>query len=81
VYDALVVGVPDDRLGQRVGALIQPRPGVTPDLAVLEAHVRTQIAGYKVPRSIWLVDSISRTVSGKADYRWARDYTSAHEAS
>jgi acyl-CoA synthetase (AMP-forming)/AMP-acid ligase II len=81
VYDALVVGVPDERLGQRVGALIQLRAGTTADLAALDAHVRTQIAGYKVPRSIWLVNSIERTVSGKADYRWAREYTSAHEAS
>jgi acyl-CoA synthetase (AMP-forming)/AMP-acid ligase II len=79
VYDALVVGVPDDTLGQRVGALIQLRADTEPDLAALEAHVRTQIAGYKVPRSVWLVDGIGRTVSGKADYGWARDYTSAHE--
>jgi acyl-CoA synthetase (AMP-forming)/AMP-acid ligase II len=79
VYDAVVVGVPDDTLGQRVGALIQLRPGVPADLPALEAHVRTQIAGYKVPRSVWLVDSVDRTVSGKADYGWAREYTSAHE--
>jgi 3-oxocholest-4-en-26-oate---CoA ligase len=78
VYDALVIGVPDDTLGQRVGALIQPRPGGVPDLAALDAHVRTQIAGYKVPRSVWLVDSIGRTVSGKADYGWAREHTSSH---
>ena len=79
VYDAVVVGVPDDTLGQRVGALIQLRPGIVADLPALEAHVRTQIAGYKVPRSVWLVDSVTRTVSGKADYGWARDYTSGHE--
>jgi acyl-CoA synthetase (AMP-forming)/AMP-acid ligase II len=78
VYDALVVGVPDDTLGQRVGALVQLRADVQPDLAALDAHVRTQIAGYKVPRSVWLVDSIGRTVSGKADYGWAREYTSSN---
>ncbi len=78
VYDALVVGVPDDTLGQRVGALVQLRADVNPDLAALDVHVRTQIAGYKVPRSVWLVDSIGRTVSGKADYGWAREYTSSH---
>jgi 3-oxocholest-4-en-26-oate---CoA ligase len=80
VYDALVVGVPDDTLGQRVGALIQLRPGATADLAALDAHIRTQIAGYKVPRSVWLVDAIGRTVSGKADYGWAREYTTTHPA-
>ncbi len=68
VFDALVIGVPDDLLGQRVAALVQPRPGAAPGLAALAEHVRGQLAGYKVPRSIWLADAIRRTVSGKADY-------------
>jgi 3-oxocholest-4-en-26-oate---CoA ligase len=81
VFDALVIGVPDERLGQRIGALIQLRPDAAADLPALAAHVREQIAGYKVPRSIWLVDEIGRTVSGKADYGWAREYTTAHQES
>ncbi|HEX6519447.1 MAG TPA: acyl-CoA synthetase [Streptosporangiaceae bacterium] len=81
VFDALVIGVPDERLGQRVAALIQLRPGAAADLAELEKHVRGQIAGYKVPRSVWFVDEIGRTVSGKADYGWAREYTASHPAS
>src|ERR1022692_1135176 len=48
VFDALVIGVPDERLGQRVAALVQPRDGRPVDLAALEAHLRGQIAGYKV---------------------------------
>jgi 3-oxocholest-4-en-26-oate---CoA ligase len=71
VFDAIVIGVPDELLGQKVAALVLPRPGRVPDLAVLDAHVRELIAGYKVPRTVWLVDEISRTPSGKPDYAWA----------
>jgi 3-oxocholest-4-en-26-oate---CoA ligase len=75
VFDALVIGVPDDLLGQRVAALIEPRPGRSVDFADLDTHVRQTIAGYKVPRSIWQVDAVQRTPSGKPDYRWARRHT------
>jgi len=78
VFDALVIGVPDELLGQRVAALVQLRPGAPADLGVLQEHVRRQLAGYKVPRSIWLADAIQRTVSGKADYGWARAYAAGH---
>jgi acyl-CoA synthetase (AMP-forming)/AMP-acid ligase II len=77
VFDALVIGVPDERLGQRVAALVQLRPGAPADLGALQEHVRRQLAGYKVPRSIWLADAIRRTVSGKADYGWARAYAAS----
>jgi acyl-CoA synthetase (AMP-forming)/AMP-acid ligase II len=73
VFDALVVGAPDDRFTERVAAIVQPRPGRVPTLDDLVAHCRTVIAGYKVPRQLHLVDAIGRTPSGKADYRWAKE--------
>ena len=72
VWDALVVGVPDERWGQRVAAVVQPREGETPTLASIQEHCRTKIAGYKVPRELHLVARVERSPSGKPDYRWAQ---------
>ena len=72
VFDAVVVGVPDDRWVERVVAVVAPRPGASPTLAQLADHCRTQLAGYKVPRQLTLVDEIVRTPAGKPDYRWAK---------
>ncbi len=72
VFDALVVGVPDERWGSRVAAIIQPRPGQQPTLPELTAHCRTHIAGFKVPRELHLVEQVKRSPSGKPDYPWAQ---------
>ncbi|WP_077101268.1 acyl-CoA synthetase [Mycobacterium terramassiliense] len=80
VFDALVVGVPDPRYGQHVAAVVQPRPGCRPTLAELDSFVRSEIAGYKVPRSLWLVDEVKRSPAGKPDYRWAKEQTEARPA-
>jgi acyl-CoA synthetase (AMP-forming)/AMP-acid ligase II len=78
VFDALVVGMPDERLGQRVGAVIQPREGAELDLKALDEHVRTKVAGYKVPRSVWIVDEVRRQPSGKPDYPWAKSHAESN---
>ena len=80
VFDALVVGVPDERYGQCVAAVVQPRPGTRPSLAELDQFVRSEIAGYKVPRKLWYVDEIKRSPAGKPDYRWAKEQTEARPA-
>ena len=57
VFDVLVVGVPDERWGERVTAVVQAREGRTPSVEDLDAHCRTQIAAYKAPKQVFLVDA------------------------
>ncbi len=80
VFDALVVGVPDERYGQCVAAVVHPRPGTRPALGELDRFVRSEIAGYKVPRALWYVDEVKRSPAGKPDYRWAKEQTQARPA-
>ncbi|MCX2730423.1 acyl-CoA synthetase [Saccharopolyspora sp. NFXS83] len=79
VFDALVFGVPDERLGQCVAAVVQTRDGTEPAWSELEAHARKRIAGYKVPRKLWLAAKVRRSPSGKPDYRWACTHAEQHE--
>ena len=81
VFDALVVGVPDERFTERIAAVVAPRPGMTPTLEELGEHCRKSIAGYKVPRQLTIVDAIKRQPSGKADYRWAKEAAGVAQAS
>ena len=73
VYDAIVVGLPDERFGERVAALVRQRDSA-PDLTLdgLMAHCRTHVAGYKVPRQLLVVDEIPLTAAGKPDSQAAK---------
>jgi acyl-CoA synthetase (AMP-forming)/AMP-acid ligase II len=77
VADAVVVGLPDERWGERVVAVVKPAEGATPTLERLQEHARATLAGYKVPRSLVLVDHLERTPAGKADYKWAKGKAAA----
>ena len=68
--DCLVVGVPDERFGQRVVAIVGCSRS-TPSEDELRAHVRDQLAHYKAPRRCIVVDHVQRAPNGKADYGWA----------
>lgn len=72
IVDATVVGVPDERFGHRVAAVVSV-VGPAVDYADLERHLRDRLAGYKIPCAYWVVDEVVRTPSGKPDYRWAGD--------
>ncbi|MEU9733831.1 acyl-CoA synthetase [Streptomyces sp. NPDC048002] len=78
VYDALVAGVPDAKWGHHVAAVVQLREGAErPSLTDIQTHCRSRLAGYKIPRRLVVTDSIRRSPSGKADYRWAREVAGA----
>ena len=72
VYDALFVGIPDERFGERGAAVGQVREGHTIDLESLQQHSRAKLAGYKIPRSLVMTPAMPRSPAGKADYRGAR---------
>ena len=78
VADALVVGVDDERFGQRVVALVQVRAGRDVSADALQAHGHELLTGYKVPRQFVFVTEIVRSPSGKPDYPHARDVAAAH---
>jgi acyl-CoA synthetase (AMP-forming)/AMP-acid ligase II len=81
IYDAVVVGVPDERWGQRVAAVVQPRPGAEVSLDPIQTHCRTLLAGYKVPRQLHVVETIQRSPSGKPDYPWALSAATSDQTS
>ena len=74
----MVVGLADDRFGQRVVAVVSLRPDTTsPTDEDLAAFTREHISGYKVPRSWVRVDHCERLPTGKPDYAWARKVAEA----
>lgn len=72
VADAAVVGVPDDRFGEAITALVEPHAGAVIDSAALIAHVRTTLAAFKAPKHVVVVATIGRAANGKLDYKRLR---------
>jgi fatty-acyl-CoA synthase len=77
VDDCLVVGLPDERFGQRIVAVASSHAPTPPSSDDLKAWLRTSLASYKVPREILVLDSVRRAPNGKADYGWARQAAAA----
>lgn len=72
IEDAYVIGMPDERFGQRIVAVAAVRPGTRPSAGEIADHVGGLLAGYKRPRDVVFVPRLRRSPSGKADLRWAR---------
>jgi 3-oxocholest-4-en-26-oate---CoA ligase len=73
VHDAVVVGVPNERFGEMVVALIAPAPGVTLHEDALDEFTKERLAGYKRPRRFVVVDHLNRNAAGKANYKHLRE--------
>ncbi len=80
VADVLVIGLPDERWGQKVVAVIEIAPEHDFDRAELERICRQHLSGYKLPKVLFLADQIQRSPAGKADYRWAKDFATRNTA-
>lgn len=75
IVDCLVVGVSDERFGQRIVAVAASSATLEEETLIDFAH--THLAGYKVPKTIVFVDGVRRAPNGKADYKWAQQTAEA----
>ncbi len=80
VADVLVVGLPDERWGQKVVAVIEVATGHHFDQAEFQRICREHLSSYKVPKTVFLADRVQRSPAGKADYRWAKDFATRNTA-
>ena len=74
VRDAVAVGLPDNRFGETICAVVEPENGHEPALAELSDHVRQHLAAYKAPRSLVVVSTIGRAPNGKVDYKRLKEH-------
>ncbi|MEO7555351.1 MAG: AMP-binding protein, partial [Acidimicrobiales bacterium] len=72
VLDAVAIGVPDDKFGEAITAVVEAREGETIDPESVIAHVKAALAAFKAPKWVLVVDSIGRAPNGKVDYHGIR---------
>ena len=65
VAEAAVVGIPHPELGEEVGAAVALKPGATVTTDELRSYVKSQVAAYKYPRRVWIVDALPKGPTGK----------------
>jgi fatty-acyl-CoA synthase len=69
IRDAVAVGVPDEKWGEAICAVVEAVPGVAVDEADVIAHVKSRLAAFKAPKRVLAVDTIGRAPNGKVDYK------------
>ncbi|MDG1695324.1 MAG: hypothetical protein P8I25_03055 [Ilumatobacter sp.] len=69
VADAAVVGLPDDKWGEAINALVELHAHATIDEDELRSHVKAHLAAYKAPKAVFAIDSVNRAANGKLDYK------------
>jgi len=74
ISDCVVFGIPDSEYGEVLAAAVQPRPGVSLDVEQLKVFLRERIAGYMVPREVYLYEALPRDDSGKISKKKLRDF-------
>lgn len=79
VFDALVLGIPDERMGNKVAAVVAMREAGAATLAEINDVARERIARYKCPRAVWVAGEIRRSPAGKPNYRWAAELAATRE--
>ena len=79
VLEAAIIGLPDTEWGERVAAVVVPKPGAEIDHATLDAHCRAHLAGFKSPKELHIVDELPRNPSGKVLKRVLRDQLTPEE--
>ena len=77
VRDCLVVGVDNEKFGQAVTAVVSLEDGASIDSDAIITSVKSDLAGFKAPKSVIFVDQVPRAPNGKADYLAAKDYADA----
>ena len=74
-----MVGVPDEKFGEAITALVSFRPGETATADEIVAHAcKANLSAFKAPRHVIVVDEVSRGPNGKADYAWAKKIAVEH---
>ncbi len=77
VHDAVAVGVPDDKFGEAITAVVELAPGEVLDEGAVIAHVKGKLAAYKAPKRVLAIDTIGRAPNGKVDYKRLKAWAAA----